>query len=101
MNDRIKSFKEFYPYYLKEHSNQINKALHFIGTTLVICAVLYAIYTNLYKLLLFCPLNGYGFAWIGHYVFEKNRPATFKQPFYSFISDFLMWYHIITGKVKF
>jgi len=101
MSEKITPFKNFYPFYLNEHSNPINKALHFVGTTLVILAVIYSIYTAQYKLIWLCPFIGYGFAWVGHFIFEKNRPATFKQPFYSFASDFVMWFHIITRKVKF
>ena len=101
MSEKLRPFKNFYPFYLAEHSNPINKALHFIGTTIVIIAFIYTLYTKQYRLLWFCPLIGYGFAWIGHYIFEKNRPATFKQPFYSFAGDFVMWYHIIIRKVKF
>lgn len=98
---KLTTFKEFYPFYLDEHSNPINKALHFIGTTLVLIALVYFLYTEQYKMIWLCPIVGYAFAWIGHFGFEKNRPATFKQPFFSFASDFVMWFHIITGKVKF
>jgi hypothetical protein len=98
---QFKSFKEFYPFYLGEHSHKICRLLHFIGTFFVICLFLYAISTKKYTLLLVAPLIGYGFAWTGHFVFEKNRPATFKYPLYSFVADFVMFWHLLTGKLKF
>ncbi len=94
------TFKEFYPYYLTEHQNRTSKILHFIGTGLVISIFLFGILNN-YNLLWFMPLAGYGFAWVGHFFFEKNKPATFKYPFYSLASDFVMFFDILRGKVKF
>lgn len=78
-----RSFSEFYPFYLGEHCNQINRRLHLIGTTIVIGIILYGLITTTWKLLLLSPVPGYGMAWIGHFCFEKNKPATFKNPFYS------------------
>jgi hypothetical protein len=77
------SFREFYPYYLSEHADRTCRRLHFVGTTLVIGIVITSLVTSQAALLWFAPVAGYGFAWVGHYVFEKNRPATFKHPFYS------------------
>lgn len=94
------TFKEFYPYYLTEHQNRTSKILHFIGTLLVIDIFFIAILSN-YSLLWFMPLAGYGFAWAGHFFFEKNKPATFKYPFYSLASDFVMFFDILRGRVKF
>ena len=85
---RLKTFKEFYPFYLNEHSNKICRILHFVGTNLLLIILGYAIFTSQYKLLWLCPIVGYGFAWTGHFVFEKNRPATFKQPLFSLMGDF-------------
>jgi hypothetical protein len=96
-----KTFKEFYPFYLNEHSNRTNRVLHFIGTCLVVCVLAVTFWQMNFKLLWLCPLVGYTFAWIGHFVFEKNRPATFKQPFYSLMGDFLMWWQLITRKISF
>ncbi len=92
----FKSLAEFYPFYLTEHSNTICRTLHFIGTGLVISLTFIAIFTQIWWLLALLPLVGYGFAWVGHFAFEKNKPAAFKQPLYSLASDFLMFYHIIT-----
>lgn len=97
---RYETFKEFYPFYLSEHSNKVCRLMHFIGTTLVLALLIYGVATEQYKLLWFLPVAGYGFAWIGHFVFEKNRPASFKQPFFSFIGDWVMYAQIWLGKVK-
>lgn len=95
------SFREFYPYYLSEHSDRTCRRLHFVGTTLVIGLVTFSIATAQPGLLLLAPVAGYGFAWVGHYVFEKNRPATFKYPFYSLWGDFVMYKDMLTGKIPF
>lgn len=95
------SFAEFYPYYLGEHGNSTCRRLHFIGTTLVIFILAFAIGKGAWLLLLVLPLAGYGFAWAGHFFFEKNRPATFKHPLYSLLGDFAMYRDMILGKVPF
>lgn len=101
---RFESFAEFYPFYLTEHSNTICRSLHFVGTGLVITLTITAIVTQTWWLLAFLPVVGYGFAWLGHFAFEKNKPAAFKQPLYSLAADFVMFWHIITfqisGKLK-
>jgi len=95
------SFSEFYPFYLSEHSNLTCRRLHFVGTSLVIgCLLMLAMSRNPYWILA-ALLCGYGFAWVGHFFFEKNRPATFKYPFYSFISDWVMYKDILIGKIRF
>ena len=98
---KFNSFAEFYPYYLAEHGNSTCRRLHFIGTTLVIGILAYAIGRGSLVLLLALPLAGYSFAWIGHFFFEKNRPATFKHPFYSFAGDWVMFKDILIGKIRF
>lgn len=99
MSKPIQSFEEFYPFYLKEHSNPINRLLHVIGTTIVLALVATSlIHLNPYWLI-FIPISGYGFAWIGHFFFEKNQPATFKYPLWSLKSDFKMYFDILNGKV--
>ncbi|MBA1200658.1 DUF962 domain-containing protein [Pseudomonas capeferrum] len=97
---QYRSFAEFYPYYLGEHSNPTCRRLHFVGTSLVIALLAYAIASGEWLLLVAVPLAGYGFAWAGHFFFEKNRPATFTYPFYSLIGDFAMFRDILRGKVK-
>ena len=98
---RFASFREFYPFYLSEHRNTVSRRLHFIGSCGVLLLVAWSIHRgNAWWLLaaLFC---GYGFAWVGHFFFEKNRPATFKYPFYSFIGDWAMYRDILRGRIPF
>lgn len=91
---------DFYPYYLTEHARPANRALHFVGTGLVIACFLTALVLQKYWMIALMPLCGYGFAWFGHFILEKNRPATFKYPLYSLGSDFVMFWHIITGQIS-
>nr|WP_186352049.1 MULTISPECIES: DUF962 domain-containing protein [Pseudomonas] len=98
---QFNSFAEFYPYYLKEHGNSTCRRLHFIGTTLVIGLLAYVLGKGALGLLIAVPIAGYGFAWVGHFFFEKNRPATFQHPFYSLLGDFVMYRDMILGKVPF
>ncbi|MBX3698913.1 MAG: DUF962 domain-containing protein [Dokdonella sp.] len=95
------SFREFYPYYLSEHENRTCRRLHFAGTSLVIGVVVAAIVRANPMWLLLAPLAGYGFAWVGHFFFEKNKPATFKHPLYSFIGDWVMYWDVLRGKIPF
>jgi hypothetical protein len=97
---RYSSFAEFYPFYLSEHSNQTCRRLHFVGTSLALLCFLAAVFRAQPIFLLYGLLVGYGFAWIGHFGFEKNKPASFKQPLYSFMGDWKMWFQILTGKIK-
>jgi hypothetical protein len=92
------TLKEFYPYYLSEHQNGTCRALHFIGTSLVFMILVTALLTQKWLLLAMIPVVGYGFAWIGHAFYEKNKPATFKYPFYSLASDFILFFDILKGK---
>ena len=98
--DRFKSFKDFYPFYLQEHNDVRCRQMHFIGTSLVLILFVMAFVTQNFRLLIWLPIAGYGFAWIGHFIFEKNRPATFKHPLYSLMGDFVMYFDIWRGKVK-
>ena len=95
------SFKAFYPYYLKEHRNVTCRRLHFIGSLLVLIVIITALLSQKFALLWLLPVIGYGFAWVGHFFFEKNRPVTFKHPFYSLWGDWVMFKDILTGKIKF
>jgi hypothetical protein len=98
---RFNSFAEFYPYYLSEHSNSTCRRMHFIGTTLVIFILALTIGRGAWMLLWALPLAGYSFAWVGHFFFERNRPATFQHPFYSLLGDFVMYRDMILGRVPF
>lgn len=97
---RIASFREFWPFYVREHRLPITRALHFIGSTLVLAIVAAAVVTGRPWLLLATPFAGYGFAWIGHFGFEKNRPATFKYPVWSFFGDWVMYGKILSGTMR-
>ena len=97
---RYTSFHEFYPFYLSEHANRTCRRLHFIGTTLVILTLVLAITTANARWLLLAPLAGYGFAWVGHFFFEKNRPATFTHPLYSFAGDWVMFWDVLRRRVS-
>ena len=101
MEAQYRTFDDFYPYYLSEHSNRTTRRLHFAGTLLVILTLLYAVATQRWVLLALVPLFGYGFAWVGHFAFEKNRPATFKHPLYSLAGDFVMFKDMLTGRIPF
>ncbi|MFJ4346656.1 Mpo1-like protein [Pseudomonas sp. NPDC089401] len=96
----FRSFAEFYPYYLGEHNNPTCRRLHFVGTSLVIALLAYTIGSGKWLLLLAVPLCGYGFAWVGHFFFEKNRPATFSHPWYSLVGDFAMFRDILLGRIS-
>ncbi len=97
---KFKSFSEFYPYYLSEHGNPVNRRLHFFGSLLTIIVVLFVIFTQTWIALILVPILGYGFAWIGHYFVEKNKPATFTYPLYSLMGDWVMFKDILIGKIK-
>jgi hypothetical protein len=94
-------FADFYPFYLSEHSSRSNRRLHFIGTSLGIAAILHSLSTLDFRWLLGGLLAGYGCAWVGHFFIERNRPATFTYPLYSFMGDWVMWKDILTGKIRF
>lgn len=98
---RYTSFAEFYPYYLQEHSNATCRRLHYAGSLLVLGIFAYVLLSQQWPWLLAIPLAGYGFAWIGHFVFEKNRPATFQYPLYSLLGDWVMLKDALTGRIKF
>lgn len=95
---RFANFRQFYPYYLGEHRNRICRRLHVAGSTLVVLVVLLAIVSRDLRWLWLAPLAGYGFAWVGHYVYEKNRPATFRHPLYSLMGDWVMYWQVLRGK---
>lgn len=101
MKTRYASFREFYPFYLSEHAHRTSRRLHFIGSCGVILLVLVALALRDARWLLAALVCGYGFAWVGHLFFEKNRPATFQHPLYSFIGDWVMFADILRGRIRF
>lgn len=98
---RFASFREFYPFYLEEHRNRTSRRLHFIGSCGALAFVACAIAMRSPWWLLAALACGYGFAWVGHFFFEKNRPATFRHPVYSFAGDWVMFRDILTGRIPF
>lgn len=101
MSERIKTYSEFYQFYLTEHKNKTSRVLHFIGTFLVFVIIGLALYNQWGWKWFLVPVVGYGFAWVGHAFFEKNKPATFKYPFWSLISDFKLFFDILFQKLSF
>jgi hypothetical protein len=95
-----KTFWTFYPYYLREHSDPSNRIMHFVGTGLVIASFITGLITMKWYFFAIIPVLGYGFAWVGHFFIEKNRPATFTYPLWSLGSDFAMFWHILTGQIQ-
>ena len=94
------NYSEFWDFYVREHSKPLTRLLHFTGTSLGLILLGWSLWSGR---LLFIPLFfvvGYGFAWFAHFVVEKNRPATFRFPFWSFISDFKMMWYMLTGRMN-
>jgi len=96
----FRSFAEFYPFYLGEHANRTCRRLHFVGSTLALLCVAAALITANWLWLVGAPVCGYAFAWVGHFGFEKNKPASFKRPLYSFLGDWTMYKDIWIGKIS-
>lgn len=101
MEQRIKSFEAFYPYYLSEHKEPGTRRTHFLGTSFFIGLFLYAVISSWYWAILVGVASAYGMAWAGHYFIEKNKPATFRYPLWSLMSDFKLYFDILSGKESF
>lgn len=97
---KLNSFEEFWPLYVHEHLVKRNRQVHFVGTTLGLGCLFIAATTGMPCFLLAALLFGYGFAWIGHFFIEHNRPATWSHPFYSLAGDFRMYYLLLNGKME-
>ncbi len=96
-----RTFTEFYPFYLGEHANRISRRLHFVGTSMVVVLLVAACVTQLWWLIAAALVQAYAFAWIGHFFFERNRPATFQYPLLSLLGDWRMWWEMLCGKIRF
>ena len=72
--NRFSSFSDFYPFYLSEHANRVSRRLHFAGSSIAIMLALAAIVTQTWWLIAAAIVQGYAFAWIGHFFFEHNKP---------------------------
>ncbi|GAB1099940.1 DUF962 domain-containing protein [Shewanella algae] len=101
MEQKYKSFAEFYPFYLSQHSDPVCRGLHYLGSTLVLLILLCSLLSGQFVWLLALPVVGYGFAWIGHFGFEHNKPATFQYPVYSLMADWVMLAQFVSGKRRF
>lgn len=94
---RFTSFEAFWPYYLGEHSDPLNRRLHFIGTACALATAAASVATLNPALFALAPVFGYGFAWVGHFIVERNRPATFTYPLWSLRGDFRMFFLMLTN----
>ena len=99
--DRFGSFTDFYPFYLSEHSNRVSRWLHFTGTSIALVLLVMAFLLPAWWLAALALVQGYAFAWIGHFFFEHNKPATFRYPGFSFMGDWRLWREMVTGKIPF
>jgi hypothetical protein len=97
----FRNLAEFYPFYLGEHRHPVSRVLHYIGTWGAVLFLLALIATGNLWFLVAALFSGYAFAWMGHFLFEHNRPATFRHPLYSLASDFRMWWELNLGRLKF
>ncbi len=97
---RFERFSDFYPFYLAEHSERRCRAMHYVGSSLVLLVLAFALISGELWTLALLPVVGYGFAWIGHFFFEHNKPATFKYPLYSLIGDWVMLKDFVTGRLR-
>jgi hypothetical protein len=95
--DDFRSFEEFWPFYVREHSTKLNRLLHFAGTGGALSALAMAAARRKSSWLLLAPAIGYGAAWIGHFFVERNTPATFKHPLWSLRADLVMFSKMVAG----
>ena len=96
----ITTYTEFWDFYVSEHSKPLTRELHFVGTSLEMVLLVWFIWSGRWYYFPLFLVVGYAFAWFAHFVIERNRPATFKYPFWSFISDFKMMWYMITGRME-
>jgi len=96
-DSKIPNFEEFWPFYVREHSRKATRLFHFVGTTAAGATLLAAIGLRKPKLVPLALVMGYGPAWVSHFFIEKNKPASFKYPLWSFAADWVMWSKILTG----
>jgi len=98
--EKIKTYAEFWDFYVQEHSQPLTQLLHFVGTSLALVLLVWFLKNGTYLYLPLCLVVGYGFAWFSHFYIEKNKPATFKYPLWSFISDYKMMFYMLIGRMN-
>ena len=96
----FRTFREFYPFYLREHTNRTSRRLHFVGTSLALALLILAVARRTGWIAALALVQGYAFAWVGHFFFEHNKPATFKYPWFSLMGDWRLWWDILKGRVR-
>lgn len=96
----MRSFEDFWPYYVRQHSNETNRTLHFVGTTLAMASIAAGLLTRRRAFFLAAPVVGYGFAWLGHFGFQGNKPATFTHPLWSLRADMVTWWKTVNGTMN-
>lgn len=101
MSDRIKTFSEFYTYYLSQHTKVATRIIHFIATALVLAVLIYVVQSGKERFLWYLPIFGGGLPLLSHAIFERNRPTSLKYPLWTLMADFKMFYELIIQKVKF
>jgi hypothetical protein len=94
----FRTFRDFYPFYLREHTNRTCRRLHFVGTSLALALLILTLASRVWWIAAVALAEGYAFAWVGHFFFERNKPATFKHPWFSLMGDWRLWWEIITRK---
>jgi hypothetical protein len=97
---KIENYDEFWDFYVSEHSQPLNRTLHFIGTSLAVLMLVFFIWRGIWFYFPLCLIIGYGFSWVGHFFVEKNKPASFQYPFWSFISDYKMLFFMVLGRMN-
>jgi len=97
----FRTFRDFYSFYLREHTNRTSRRLHFAGTSLALALLILTVSTRIWWIAAVALVEGYAFAWAGHFFFEHNKPATFKHPWFSLMGDWRLWWEIITRKTPF
>jgi len=96
----VASFARFWPVYLREHRCTRCRALHYVAATASIGVAVAAACARSWWLLLAAPVTGYGFAWLGHACFERNRPATWRHPWWSLRAEWRMFALALTGRLR-